>query len=31
MLIKAVCEYNDEGCLVYAENFQGAFVRGRNF
>lgn len=31
MLIKAVCEYNDEGCLVYAENFPGAFVRGRNY
>ena len=31
MLIKAVCEYNDGGCLVYAENFPGAFVRGRNY
>ncbi len=31
MLIKAICEYNDEGCLVYAENFPGAFVRGRNY
>ena len=31
MLIKTVCEYNDEGCLVYAENFPGAFVRGRNY
>lgn len=31
MLIKAVCEYNDDGCLVYAENFPGAFVRGRNY
>ncbi|MBR2041450.1 MAG: hypothetical protein IJ945_03665 [Oscillospiraceae bacterium] len=31
MLIKAVCEYNDEGALVYAENFPGAFVRGRNY
>lgn len=31
MLIKAVCEYNEEGCLVYAENFPGAFVRGRNY
>ncbi len=31
MLIKAVCEYNDEGCLVYAENFPGAFVRGRDY
>ncbi len=31
MIIKAVCEYNDEGCLVYAENFPGAFVRGRNY
>ena len=31
MIIKAVSEYNDEGCLVYAENFPGAFVRGRNY
>ena len=31
MLIKAVCEYNEGGCLVYAENFPGAFVRGRNY
>ncbi|MBQ2899676.1 MAG: hypothetical protein IJE28_08020 [Oscillospiraceae bacterium] len=31
MIIKAVCEYNDEGCLVYAENFPGAFVRGRKY
>ena len=31
MIIKAVCEYNDEGCIVYAENFPGAFVRGRNY
>lgn len=31
MKIKAVCEYNDGGCLVYAENFPGAFVRGRNY
>ena len=31
MIIKAVCEYNDDGCLVYAENFPGAFVRGRNY
>lgn len=31
MLVKAVCEYNDDGCLVYAENFPGAFVRGRNY
>ena len=31
MVIRAVCEYNDEGCLVYAENFPGAFVRGRNY
>ncbi|MBQ3235951.1 MAG: hypothetical protein IJA92_00315 [Oscillospiraceae bacterium] len=31
MLVKAVCEYNDEGCIVYAENFPGAFVRGRNY
>ncbi|MBQ7124543.1 MAG: hypothetical protein IJO01_08060 [Oscillospiraceae bacterium] len=31
MLIKAVSEYNDDGCIVYAENFPGAFVRGRNY
>ncbi len=31
MVIKAVCEYNDDGCIVYAENFPGAFVRGRNY
>ena len=31
MFIKAVCEYNEGGCLVYAENFPGAFVRGRNY
>ncbi|MBP1569891.1 MAG: hypothetical protein J6A12_05810, partial [Oscillospiraceae bacterium] len=31
MIIKAVCEYNDEGCIVYADNFPGAFVRGRNY
>ena len=31
MIIKAVCEYNNGGCLVYAENFPGAFVRGRNY
>ena len=31
MIIKAVCEYNEGGCLVYAENFPGAFVRGRNY
>ena len=31
MIVKAVCEYNEKGCLVYAENFPGAFVRGRNY
>ncbi len=31
MLLKAICEYNDEGALVYAENFPGAFARGRNY
>lgn len=31
MVINAVCEYNDDGCIVYAENFPGAFVRGRNY
>ena len=31
MVVRAVCEYNDEGCIVYAENFPGAFVRGRNY
>ncbi len=30
MLVKAVCEYNEKGALVYAENFPGAYVRGRN-
>ena len=29
MLLKTVCEYNKDGYLVYAENFPGAFVRGR--
>lgn len=29
MLLKTVCEYNEDGYLVYAENFPGAFVRGR--
>ena len=28
MTIKAVCEYNDRGWLIYAANFPGAFVRG---
>ena len=28
MTIKAVCEYNDQGWLIYAANFPGAFVRG---
>ena len=31
MIIKAICEYNDEGCIVYAKDFPGAFVRGRNY
>ncbi len=31
MVLKAVSEYNKDGCLVYAENFPGAFVRGRTF
>ncbi|MBR5872088.1 MAG: hypothetical protein IKZ06_00375 [Oscillospiraceae bacterium] len=31
MVIRAVCEFNDDGCLVYAENFPGAYVRGRNY
>lgn len=26
--ILAVIEYNDEGCLIYAQNYPGAFVRG---
>lgn len=28
MKIEAVCEYNDGGCLIYAANFTGAYVRG---
>lgn len=28
MKIEAVCEYNAGGCLIYAANFPGAFVRG---
>ena len=31
MEVRTVCEYNDEGCLVYLENFPGAYVRGRNY
>lgn len=31
MILKAVCEYNEEGALVYAENLPGAYVRGRSF
>ena len=31
MILKAVCEYNEGGCLVYAEDFPGAYVRGRSF
>lgn len=27
--LQAVCEYNREGCLIYAGNFPGAYVRGR--
>ena len=29
MVIKAVIEYNSEGCLVQAENYPGAFARGQ--
>ncbi|MDD6644429.1 MAG: hypothetical protein PUF80_09440 [Firmicutes bacterium] len=28
MKIKAVCEYNDQGYLIYAANYVGAYVRG---
>lgn len=28
MKIKAVCEYNDKGYLIYAANYIGAYVRG---
>lgn len=28
MTVKAVCEYNDRGWLIYAANYPGAFVRG---
>ncbi len=31
MIVKTVCEYNEDGALVYLENFPGAFVRGRNY
>lgn len=27
--ILAVCEYNEDGCLIYAQNYPGAFVRGK--
>lgn len=29
MIIRAVDEYNEKGHLIYAENFVGAFVRGK--
>lgn len=29
ILIKAVAEYNDKGCLIYCTNHPGAFVRGK--
>lgn len=29
MDIQAVVEYNADGCLIYAQNYTGAFVRGR--
>lgn len=28
MKIKAICEYNREGYLIFAENYPGAYVRG---
>lgn len=28
MIIEAVCEYNDDGFLIYCANFPGAYVRG---
>ncbi len=28
MIIPAVCEYNEGGCLIYADNLPGAYVRG---
>ena len=31
MIVRTVCEYNDDGALVYLENFPGAYVRGRNY
>lgn len=30
MKIEAVCEYNDGGCLIYAANYPGAYVRGED-
>ena len=29
-LIRAIMEYNADGCLLYAENFTGAYARGKD-
>ncbi|MDO4543342.1 MAG: hypothetical protein Q4C01_02210 [Clostridia bacterium] len=29
MIINAILEYNDKGCLVWAENYFGAYARGK--
>lgn len=31
MYIEAICEFNDQGYLIYAQNYVGAFVRGKTF
>ena len=30
MKIQGICEYNDQGYLIYAANYPGAYVRGRS-
>lgn len=30
MKLEAVCEFNDGGCLIYAANYSGAYVRGKS-
>ena len=29
MIIRAIIEYNEEGYMIFAENFTGAFSRGK--
>lgn len=31
MYIEAICEFNDQGYLIYAQNYVGAFVRVKTF